>query len=169
MREPFLGWVSKLVHEHRARLVKVARKEGVDGEDALDCVQEAFRGFLCLPTARVLVNAPDDSIKLLTVLTRNQARNRRKKHDRARPHSAEPLETIPADAPSAEKVVAQAEAYVAMVGCVATLTEVQRRVVTLRLLDEVAGEDVARLLGLEEGHVAVLLHRAKDTLRRCVV
>jgi len=115
------------------------------------------------------VDAPDDSIKLLTVLTRNQARNRRRKHDRARPHSEAELESIPHDAPSAEKIVAQAEAFVALAGCVATLTEVQRRVVTLRLLDEVKGEDVARLLGLKEGHVAVLLHRAKETLRRCVV
>jgi RNA polymerase sigma-70 factor (ECF subfamily) len=167
MREPFLGWVSKLVHDHRSRLIRIARKEGLSGEDALDCVQEAFRSFLCLPTARVLVDAPEDSLKLLTVLTKNQARNRRKKHDRKQPHVEVPME-MPSELPSAEKIVAEAEAFVGLVGCVATLSEVQRRVVTLRLLDEVTGEDVARLLGLKAGHVAVLLHRAKDTLRRCV-
>lgn len=167
MREPFLGWVSKLVHDHRSRLCRIARKEGLSGEDALDCVQEAFHAFLCLPSARVLVDAPEDSLKLLTVLTKNQARNRRKKHDRKKPHVEVPLE-IASGLPSAEKIVAQAEAYVGFVGCVATLSEVQRRVVTLRLLDEVPGEDVARLLGLKAGHVAVLLHRAKETLQRCV-
>ena len=36
----------------------------------------------------------------------------------------------------------------------------QRRVVTLRMLDEQPGEDVAELLGLSPNHVAVLLMRA---------
>ena len=60
-----------------------------------------------------------------------------------------------------------------------TLADVQRAVVTLRMLDDVAGEDVAQALGITPGHVAVLLHRAKINLldlhdqirrepRRCV-
>ena len=50
-----------------------------------------------------------------------------------------------------------------------SLADVQRAVVTLRMLDDVPGEDVATSLGITPGHVAVLLHRAKETLRRCVV
>jgi RNA polymerase sigma-70 factor (ECF subfamily) len=37
------------------------------------------------------------------------------------------------------------------------------------MLDEVAGEDVARMLGLPPSHVAVLLHRAKQSLRACML
>jgi RNA polymerase sigma-70 factor (ECF subfamily) len=48
------------------------------------------------------------------------------------------------------------------------LAEVQRAVVTLRMLDELPGEDVARQLGLTPGHVAVLLHRAKTNLHSCM-
>jgi RNA polymerase sigma-70 factor (ECF subfamily) len=41
-------------------------------------------------------------------------------------------------------------------------------VVTLRLLEERPGEDVAAALGITPGHVAVLLHRAKQALRVCM-
>ena len=166
--DAFLGWVTRLVHDHRARLVRIARKQGLDGEDALDCAQEAFQSFLVIPQARQLVDAPEDSIKLLSVLAKNLARNRRRRHDRSRPHGDDDLAALSADEPSADDVVARAEAYAGVVGCVATLTQIQRAVVGLRLVDDVAGEDVARLLGTTPGNVAVLLHRAKQQLRACV-
>jgi hypothetical protein len=37
------------------------------------------------------------------------------------------------------------------------------------MLDEVAGEDVAAMLELPPSHVAVLLHRAKQNLRSCML
>jgi RNA polymerase sigma-70 factor (ECF subfamily) len=51
---------------------------------------------------------------------------------------------------------------------VAELCEIQRAVVTLRMLDERPGEDVAHLLGITKNHAAVLLHRAKASLRACM-
>jgi RNA polymerase sigma-70 factor (ECF subfamily) len=42
------------------------------------------------------------------------------------------------------------------------------RVVTLRMLEEVSGSEVAVMLDLQPGHVAVLLHRAKHDLVRCM-
>src|SRR6478752_101286 len=77
-RDAFLSWVGRLVHDHRGHLLGVARREGIIPEDAFDAVQEAFRTFLTLPAARALVDARDDSRKLLVVLTRNLARNRRR-------------------------------------------------------------------------------------------
>jgi RNA polymerase sigma-70 factor (ECF subfamily) len=164
----FVAWVTRLVHDHRARLCRVARAEGLAAEDALDCVQDAFHGFLMLPTARLLVEAPEDSAALLTVLARNHARNRRRRHDRAKVHDAEAVDALASASSSVEDVVAAAERYGLTVGCVATMTTIQRRVVDLRLLDDVANEDVAAELGLTPGHVAVLLHRAKSALRACV-
>ncbi len=75
----FFDWVTQLVHRHRSRLVRVVRREGLGAEDALDCVQDAFYGFLAFPQARALVEEPDDSAKLLTVLARNVAQNRRRR------------------------------------------------------------------------------------------
>jgi hypothetical protein len=52
--------------------------------------------------------------------------------------------------------------------CVAELCEIQRAVVTLRILEERPGEDVAQLLGITKNHAAVLLRRAKSSLRACM-
>src|SRR4051812_6667320 len=104
----FLGWVTHLVHEHRARLIGVARFEGLGADDALDCVQEAFQSFLVLPQARALVEISDDSAKILTVLTRNVARNRRRKHDRSKPHVSDDasIEALQEDERGADELVA---------------------------------------------------------------
>lgn len=165
----FFEWVTRLVHEHRARLVRVARREGLGAEDALDSAQEAFYSFLGLPQARALVEEPAESAKLLTVLARNVARNRRRRHDRSRPHLSDELtlDGLPDSGRSVEETVAEAQEYALVVGCMATLTQIQHAVVTLRLLDDVPGEDVARMLGISAGNVAVLLSRAKQKLRSC--
>jgi RNA polymerase sigma factor (sigma-70 family) len=168
--ETFFGWVTQLVHAHRGRLAQVVQWEGVRASDALDCVQEAFVSFLALPQARLLVEQPEDSARLLTILARNIARNRRRRHDYARPHvTAEELGSeLPSRAASADEIVAQAEEHALALGCIVTLNEVQRAVVNLRLIDEVPGEDVARQLGTTASHVAVLLFRAKQRLQRCI-
>jgi len=168
--EGFHGWVTLLVHRHRARLVRVVRREGLRAEDALDCVQEAYVSFLGLPQARLLVDRPDDSARLLVILARNLARNRRRRHDYARPHLVDDatVQSLPSDAASADQIVAAAEEQAMLLGCMATLSEVQRAVVKLRLVDEVPGENVARQLGTTSDHVAVLLFRAKRELRQCV-
>jgi RNA polymerase sigma-70 factor (ECF subfamily) len=168
-RTAFLGWVGRLVHEHRARLARIARREGLEPEDAFDAVQEAFHSFLTLPRARALVDDPAASRALLVTLTRNVARNRRRLHAVARPHEGgQAVDEIPAAMASVEELIAAAEQHIRLAGCLRTLAEVPRAVVTLRMLDEVAGDDVARILGITPGHVAVLLHRAKDSLLACM-
>ena len=167
LEESFFGWVSELVHGHRGRLARIVQREGVREEDALDCVQEAFVSFLQLPQARLLVGMPEDSAKLLTILARNIARNRRRRHDYAKPHLVD--EELGAEGPSADELVALAEQHALALGCMVTLNEVQRAVVSLRLVDEVPGEDVARQLGTSAGHVAVLLFRARQRLQQCLV
>jgi RNA polymerase sigma-70 factor (ECF subfamily) len=106
--------------------------------------------------------------KLLVTLTRNVARNRRRLHAVARPHDDGALEGLAATAASVEETILAAEEHVRLEGCMLTLAEIPRAVVTLRLLEERPGEDVARTLGLTPGHVAVLLHRAKASLLACM-
>jgi RNA polymerase sigma-70 factor, ECF subfamily len=124
-----------------------------------------------LPQARLLIESNDDSIKLLSVLVQNHARNRRRRHSIARPHDSgdEILAGLAAEARPVDELIAQAEDFALMIGCLDHLGKLQRAVVSLRMLDEVAGEDVAAMLGLAPSHVAVLLHRAKQNLRGCML
>jgi RNA polymerase sigma-70 factor (ECF subfamily) len=51
----------------------------------------------------------------------------------------------------------------------AQLGDVHRQIVTLRVLEELSGEEAARALGLTANHVNVLLHRARKELERCML
>jgi RNA polymerase sigma-70 factor, ECF subfamily len=167
--DSFYGWVTVLVHRYRGRLARVVRREGLRADEALDCVQDAFLSFLTLPQARLLVGLPDDSARVLIILARNIARNRRRRHDYSRPHIADDaaMESLVSDTVSADDVIAAAEQHAMMLGCMTTLNEMQRAVVQLRLVDDIPGENVAIQLGTNPNHVAVLLHRAKQHLRNC--
>lgn len=162
------GWLTRLVHEHRARLARVARRQGLGPEDAFDVVQDAFQAYLALPESRALVGDVDGSRRLLIAITRNVARNRRRLHALARPHAATALATIAAATPTADDLLIAAEEQLRFAGCLGRLVDVQRVVVSLRMLDGLAGDEVARILGLSPGHVAVLLHRAKNKLATCM-
>jgi RNA polymerase sigma-70 factor, ECF subfamily len=163
------GWLTRLVHDHRTLLARVARREGLGPEDAFDVVQDAFQAFLTLSQAQRLVGDVEGSRRLLIAITRNVARNRRRLHVLARPHDdAAALAGLPATSPSADDLLVAAEEQLRLAGCLGQLAEVQRVVVSLRMLDGLAGEEVARILGLAPGHVAVLLHRAKIKLATCM-
>jgi RNA polymerase sigma-70 factor (ECF subfamily) len=161
--------VTRLVREHRTRLAAVARHEGLHGEDAFDAAQEAFTAFLILPRARELEGS-DWAEHTLVALVRNIARNARRLHAHARPHvsDGEAVGALADGAPGAEQRLADAEDRGRLARCVGRLADVQRAVVTLRMLEDRAGEDVARELGIKPGHVAVLLHRAKQSLHQCM-
>ena len=165
----FAGWVSELARVHTRALSRVARAEGLSADDALDAVQEAFETFLELPEARSLVGREQDSRRLLSAVVRNAARNMRRRAFRRLPH--EELGDQPEiadDMPGVEELLARAEEEFRLMGCVSKLSDVQQRVVRLRMLEELSGDDVARELGLRPDHVATLLYRAKKELFRCV-
>ena len=166
----FLSWVTRLVREHRGALIAVARKEGLPAEDALEVTQEALVAFLELPHARKLANELEDSRAFLSVMVRNSARNRRRTHAISRLHVSEPelLEQLTDDGEGVDALIDRAEQHIMALGCVQRLGEVQRQVVTLRLLQDQPGTEVAELLGLSPGNVAVILHRAKSELRICM-
>jgi RNA polymerase sigma-70 factor, ECF subfamily len=162
-------WLTRLVHDHRAGLARVARREGLRAEDAFDVVQDAFQAYLGLPEAERLVGDAEGSRRLLAGIVRNVARNRRRLAAVARPHEAVTDERLGDRAPNAEELLVAAEEQLRLAGCLGRLAEVQRVVVSLRMLDGRSGAEVARALGLDPGHVAVLLHRAKGKLAACLM
>src|SRR4051812_3201493 len=82
----FLGWVGQLVHSHRRELAGGAPAAGVTAGGAFGAVQDASHRFLPPPAAHPLIDAGDESRRLLITLTRNVARNSCRLHAHARPH-----------------------------------------------------------------------------------
>jgi RNA polymerase sigma-70 factor, ECF subfamily len=161
--------LSTLVVTDRGMLVGVGRAEGLTAEEALECVQDALCTFLSRSENE---RSPTDDAAMrasLVITTRNAARNVRRLHRRALPHAPiEPAHEPMSDAIDVEELVAHAEEVVRLRLCVAELCSIQRAAVTLRLLEERSGEDVADALGVTRNHVDVLVHRAKGALRICM-
>lgn len=164
--EDVLARLDRVVREERGALAGLARREGLGPEDAFDCVHDAFCTFLQL-AARGRVPETGHGALLAGIVV-NAARNKRRRHHLARPHHAvedhEPFD----DAALADSLVAHAEECVRLRACVRRLCTSQRTVVMMRMLEERPGEDVAAAMGLTRGHVDVLLHRAKASLRVCM-
>jgi RNA polymerase sigma-70 factor (ECF subfamily) len=168
--DDILDRLTSLIRTRRSDLVGLARAEGLSPEDAVDCLQEGLCALLDAAGRGRLPEAQEEWSGILAGMVRNAARNGRRRHFRSRPHDSLDDHPLPAeDAPSADELIARAESHVRLRECVEELCEIQRAVVTLRMLEEQPGEDVAHALGITAGHVAVLLHRAKLALRACMM
>jgi RNA polymerase sigma-70 factor, ECF subfamily len=163
-----LEHISLLARRERSALAAVARREGLTPEDAVDCVQEALCAFLSRVQNGDMPEAQEQWGPYLAGTVRNAARNRRRRHFLSRPHEAIETQVVVSDSIAIDEAIVQAEQRIRLRACVADLCEIQRAVVTLRMLEERAGEDVASALGISAGHVAVLLHRAKAQLLTCM-
>jgi RNA polymerase sigma-70 factor (ECF subfamily) len=160
-----------LLSGQRGALLAVARHEGVSAEEALEVVQDALCMWLRSERDGALPAAPAARAATAFTMVRNAARNARRRHHRSKPHQPvndDGVDALAGDDPNPEALLAQAEETVRLRTCVASLCAVQRAVITLRLLEERSGEDVAETLGVSRGHVDVLVHRAKASLRACM-
>jgi RNA polymerase sigma-70 factor (ECF subfamily) len=134
-------------------------------------VQDALCTWLREERTGTLPASPEARVATAFTMVRNAARNARRRHHRSKPHltlNEDGVGALTGDGPDPEALLAEAEETVRLRACVASLCAVQRAVVTLRLLEERSGEDVAEALGLSRGHVDVLVHRAKTSLRVCM-
>ena len=161
-------WVSSLARDHAGRLAALARHEGVTATDALDVVQDAFHTLISRPDSQALRDKPDDAARVLATIVRNAARNHRRRHHHAKPHVDVTDEPLAAHELPPDAAIEQAETQAQLVGCMAKLGDVHRHVITLRVLEELSGEQAAQALGVSAGHVAVLLHRARKALEACM-
>lgn len=168
VRPGFLAGMSALVHLHRGRLLAYARRRGLDAEDALDAVQDSFITFFELPEARRIADRPEESLKLLTVLLRHHVANqRRKRVRRHRVHGVLAAEAQREVGEPTDALITRAEEIARARGCIFRMAAVQRHVILLGLLEGLSGQEIARVLGITEGYSRVLLHRAREHLRRC--
>lgn len=164
-----LDVLERVIRSERGALARLARREGLGAEEAVDCVHDALCTFLRVTQGGGGPEGEGATRAFLAGIVRNAARNKRRLHRLARPHEA--LEATPATTPddsSAEVLLARAEEHIRLRACVDRLCETQKAVVTMRLLEEHGGEDVARLLCISRGYVDVLLHRAKGELLVCM-
>lgn len=156
--------LTRLVREQRGALLAVARGEGMRPEEALECVQQALLTFLMRDDEQ---HGQHAAFTLLAMV-RNEARNARRKHARRKEQHTLAQHEPEAPDGDAEALLLHAEEVVRLRLCVAKLCDIQRAVVTLRLLDERSGEDVASELGLSRSYVDVLVHRARASLHVCM-
>jgi RNA polymerase sigma-70 factor (ECF subfamily) len=168
LQDDVLSALDRVVREQRASLTRLARREGLGAEDALDCVHDALCTFLQMALRGDLPEDVAEHAPLLAGIVRNGARNKRRRHHLSRPHDAIDAIDPGGDGLSTETLVAHAEECVRLRGCVDRLCKTQRTVVMMRLLEERDGEDVAATLGITRGYVDVLVHRAKASLRVCM-
>jgi RNA polymerase sigma-70 factor (ECF subfamily) len=162
-------WIAGLARDHAGSLAAVARREGLGPSDALDVVQDAFHRLLGRADIATLRTRPDDAARLLVVIVRNAARNLRRRHHHAKPHVDVDEATLAAPEPLPDDALDQRITATQLVGCLSRLGDVHRQIVTLRVLEELSGDEAARALGLTPNHVAVLLHRARKELERCML
>lgn len=162
------NWISGLARTHAGRLAALARREGVSATDALDVVQDAFGHLITRPDTDHLRAHPDEAARVLAVVVRNAARNLRRRHHLAQPHLGLEHAELATPGPTPDEALVQALTMVQLEGCLARLGDVHRHVITLRVLEQLSGDEAARALGLTPGHVAVLLHRARAQLERCM-
>jgi RNA polymerase sigma-70 factor (ECF subfamily) len=165
-----LRQLDDLLRGQRGALVAAARAEGLQAEDAIECVQEALCTWLRTEREARLPETPEARAATAFTMVRNAARNARRRHHRSIPHVPvdDPGPVLSSPDPDAEALLAHAEETVRLRACIASLCTTQRAVVTLRLLEDRSGEDVAAALGLSRGYVDVLVHRAKASLRACM-
>lgn len=171
LEEP-LDVVGRMIRSERVELVHVARREGLGSEDAIDAVHDALCTFLKLAQRKELPDDPSALPAFLAGIVRNAARNKRRLHHVARPHhDVDAIDRIDGtdEELATDAMVELAEEHVRLRACVDRLCDTQKAVVTLRLLEEQRGEDVATTLGISRGYVDVLLHRAKHSLRACMM
>jgi RNA polymerase sigma-70 factor (ECF subfamily) len=165
MRPDGIELLDRLVREERSALIAIARHEGLGAEDALECVQDALCTLLSRPLDHPDFEAARASVR---TITRNAARNARRRHHRERTHLPIEDDLEPMNEANAESLLSHAEDVVRLRACVASLCGVQRSVVLLRLLEEQSGHDVADALGIRRGHLDVLVHRARAALGICM-
>jgi len=161
------------VRRYCGRLLAVARRILNNDEDARDALQEAFASAfreIVRFEARSGLGTWLHRIAMNAALARLRSRQRRpeKSIEDLLPHFGEDEHQIdpPSPWPSLPaSCLEQQETRDLVQRCILKLPEIYRTVLVLRDIEEIATDDVARMLGTSVGVVKTRLHRARQALR----
>ena len=141
------------LYESHARLVHGVLLANADRGDVQDLVQDVFLTALQqLPSLR---DANAFGGWLIAI-----ARNRARMHHRG----TRPTELLSEEMPGSEKAESRVETA-EILRALQTLPERYREPLTLRLVEEMSGEEISRFTGLTHGTVRVYLHHGLKLLR----
>lgn len=152
---------NQLVEQHSG-LVWTTVRRLLDPPDAADCFQDAFVAALQLAQRRHVENWPATLRCLATARAIDRLRRRSRLAQRMNGKAAA-LDTGSQTGPLAQLVAGELQARARAL--IARLPPREAEVVCLRHLSELSNAEVADVLGLRAGAVAVLLHKAHRRLQ----
>jgi len=149
---------SRLVAEHHAPLVRLARSFVADDATAEEVVQDAWMGvFAGLPRFEGRSSLKTWIFRIVTNIAKTRGvRDQRRSQEE--PGSRDEL--------SPERHLLGREAFDVVAEALWALPANQQRVVVLRDVEGVDVPDVCRILGVSENNLRVLHHRARAKLRK---
>jgi RNA polymerase sigma-70 factor (ECF subfamily) len=155
--------LNAIVAAHSDAVWRTAYRLLNNHEDALDCYQETFLAALRLSQSG---EVRDWRAMLLRVAARRAIDRLRRRYLTEK--SSGSLEHLSLDRSAVEVPDARAlgnELHEQVRRALATLPPQQAEAFWLRHLEQLSTSDVARQMGIESGHVRVLVHRAAADLR----
>ena len=159
-----LDWKS-IYEQHSSAVWKVAWRVLRDRDLAADCVQETFLSVMANST-KVPIGESGKGLLVHGIAVRRALDLLRKRcRDRRRYTSGE-LRVLGSTVPTPEQSAIAEELAERLRTALVELPERQAEVFCLRSFNDLSYQEIANQLGLDEPHVGVLLHRARQNLQR---
>lgn len=161
-----------IVRTHERRIFRVLYAQLRDADAAATLTQECFlRAYQGRESFRGDASVATWLIKIAVNLARDHARSRRQSFWKRLFASRDPetetaAELLPAPYASPERALLAREELAGVMAAVQNLSAQQRLVFTLRFVEEMSLEEIARVTALETGTVKAHLSRAVGTLRK---
>jgi RNA polymerase sigma-70 factor (ECF subfamily) len=132
-------------------------------EDALDCYQETFLAVLRLSPGEDVRHWRNLLLRIATCRAIDRLRQRYQSEKTACSLRQTASSQSPVEAPDARAQSQELQEHVRQ--ALAALPDRQAEAFWLRHLEQLSPDEVAQLMGVEPGHVRVLVHRAAAGLR----
>lgn len=154
----------KAIYErHSAAVWKTAWRLLRDRDSAAECVQETFLAVMTLAQTQPI---REWESLLVSVAVRRALDQLRIRCRARRRHSPIELRQIRAADPTPEQMVAATELADCLREALVELPALQAEVFCLRVFNSMSYHEIATQLDLDDQHVGVLLHRARENLQR---
>ena len=175
LRERDSSTLEAVVREHARHLYRMSRVLGFSDQETEDLVQDTFTVFL--QTLDRFEGRSQIRTWLIGILYRKAHERRR---EQSREKKSDPIDAVfeshfdhrghwrkpPEDL---ERLFASKEIGVLIAECLRGVPLAQRQAFLLREIEGLETKEICKTLGLTVTHFGVLLHRARNRLRECLV